>query len=120
VTQTCCYCRRAYGGRAIGTHERFCPERPEVNAATLRVLTDTARPGYAKTQIDYESAAGGTGAASIKALVQHYGTWPAVCEHFGLQVFSTRGGRGSAALNAPLAEWERNACARRGRLEFAG
>jgi hypothetical protein len=120
MSYNCCYCHRPYTGRAIGTHERFCPERPEVAAAILVAMTDAERPGFAVQQHAYEPAASGTGASSIKALVKHYGSWIAACEHFGLRVYSIRGGHGQPRLNAPLTEWERHACARRGRLEFAG
>ena len=115
----CQHCHRPYRGRAIGTHERFCPERPEVAAATLAAMTDPERPGFARRSYDYQCAASGTGATSIKALVQHFGCWIDACEHFGLSVYSVRGGHGRRELNAPLTDDERHACARRGRLEFA-
>jgi hypothetical protein len=120
MSYTCQHCHRPYTGRAIGTHERFCPKRPEVAAATLAAMSDPERPGFARRSVDYERAGSGTGATSIKALVAHFGSWIDACEHFGLRVPSVRGGNGRRELNAPLAEWERHACARRGRLEFAG
>jgi hypothetical protein len=116
----CQHCHRPYNGRAIGTHERFCPERPEIAAATQRLLTDATRPGYAVRQRDYEAATAGTGAATAKVLVRHFGSWQAVCTRFDLRIFSVRGGSGKSALNAPLADDELHVCARRGRLEFAG
>jgi hypothetical protein len=116
----CQHCQRPYNGRAIGTHERFCPERPEVAAAIMAALPDPDRPGFARRSDDYERAASGTGATSIKALVKHFGSWLAACERFGLRVHSLRGGsRGCIGLNAPLTDDERHACARRGVVEFA-
>ena len=117
---TCQHCHRLYANRSVGIHEHFCPERPEVAAAILAAMTDPERPGFARRSMDYQAAASGTGATSIKALVAHFGSWIDACEHFGLSVRSVRGGNGRRELNAPLTEWERHACARRGRLEFAG
>jgi hypothetical protein len=115
----CQHCHRPYNGRAIGTHERFCPDRPEVAAATLAAMTNPERPGFARRGADYQAAASGTGATSIKALVAHYGSWLEACEHFGLLVPSVRGGSGRKELNAPLTDDERHACARRGIVEAA-
>ena len=112
---TCQHCGRTVGGgSALVRHERSCTNNPVAYAATVAIMADIAQPDMAvRSHVYARRKSSAPDAISDRTLVIRYGSWPAACAAFGF-------GAPCSDLNAPLTEWERHACARRGRLEFAG
>lgn len=118
---TCPHCNRAYSISSVATHAHFCPERADIYAANLRIMTHPTREGYAVSLRTYRATQPGTGATSHRILVAYYGSWVLACQRYGLKPLTAgRPARDRAGgLNAPLTDAERHACTRRGMIEAA-
>lgn len=82
----CPHCGAQRAHNVMRSHIAACPVNPAVRRATVALLADPDRPGYAVTYTAYVSAQPGTGAATGKMLRDHYGSWRAAAEAHGFLV----------------------------------
>ena len=110
----CPYCQRPVSNYGITKHTPVCHRNPAARTPTLAALDDGT--GVIVSQNIYERRRG-PGAIGISTLVGQIGLWPEVAAEFGLRFTKRNPGlqpgtrrRKENPLNAPLTDWERNAC----------
>jgi predicted RNA-binding Zn-ribbon protein involved in translation (DUF1610 family) len=97
VDTTCPHCGETFQAKQHSRHISVCLHRAEVREAAAVVMADPARPGYARGKVEYEAVratynkrpawvAGGYKAPSYTIIVEHFGSWGAAVNAFGLKL----------------------------------
>ena len=79
---TCPHCARVLRGKAVQQH--ICPEDPANRAVIIAALRHPGAPGVARSTTQYRAIAVASGAPDLSSMMGHFGSWTAVCQHFGL------------------------------------
>ena len=78
---TCPHCRREFSTRGF---RHNCPEDPARRATIVAALQHPDAPGMARSTTQYRAIATMAGAPDLSSMMTHFGSWAAVCAHFGL------------------------------------
>ncbi len=85
-SSTCPHCNGSFALHVVNRHIDICPDNPDVAPLIRDAMEQPDAPGYAVTITEYEEHSRTVSIPGPKAIKQHFGSWRAAVEHFGLKL----------------------------------
>ncbi len=85
-SSTCPHCNKSFALHVLNRHINVCPENPDVAPLIRDAMEQPDAPGCAVTITEYEEISRTAAIPGPKGIKQHFGSWRAAVEHFGLRM----------------------------------